>query len=238
VLRDSELSVSQTCEPLQTYLPVDTPAALKDLRAKELAELRGDGTGLRKDCDRVYDYDVYNDLGDVDRDEKLERPNLGGSAELPYPRRCRSGRRLTKKYPERNYETRDVGPLGSFYIPRDECFDKSKKSDFQADGFRSIGHSVSSKVSSLLTQTKEFDSIAEIKRLFAKKGQKVGGLNNVLPDEADVPSEDQFPLVFLQEVMRPDGHTANPLLYPLPQLLQSKAHPPQVCHRLISNPNA
>jgi hypothetical protein len=95
-------------------------------------------------------------------------------------------------------------------------------SDFMADGFRSIGHSVASKVSSLLTKKTEFDSLKEIKTLFAKKGHDVGGINNVLPEMADVPKDDQHPLVFLEEVMRPDGKAAHPLLYPLPQVLQGR----------------
>ncbi|KAG0604154.1 hypothetical protein M758_10G149300 [Ceratodon purpureus] len=209
----------------KTYLPAETPESLKELREKELALLRGDGTGERKECDRIYDYQIYNDLGDPDKNESLERPNLGGNPEFPFPRRCRSGRKLTTKFPEKNYESRDVGgPLGAFYIPRDECFDRSKMSDFRADGVRSIGHSVASKVIGAVTQKKEFDSIAEIKRLYAKKGEKVGGLNNVLPDEPDLPKEEQHPLVFLQEVLTPDGKTAHPLKYPLPQLLQSDEH--------------
>ena len=77
-------------------MPGDTPAALKELREKELQNLRGDGTGERKDRDRIYDYDVYNDLGKPDEDPALERPNLGGNPEYPYPRRCRTGRAPSK----------------------------------------------------------------------------------------------------------------------------------------------
>lgn len=82
---------------LQAYLPADTPESLKDLRAKELVNLRGDGTGERTTGDRIYDYATYNDLGDPDKDPKLDRPTLGGNAKYPYPRRVRSGRASTKK---------------------------------------------------------------------------------------------------------------------------------------------
>lgn len=81
---------------LQAYLPADTPEALKELREKELQALRGDGTGERKPSDRIYDYAVYNDLGSPDEDPKLERPNLGGNEEYPFPRRIRTGRPPTK----------------------------------------------------------------------------------------------------------------------------------------------
>ncbi|KAM7528889.1 hypothetical protein LguiB_032299 [Lonicera macranthoides] len=64
-------------------LPSQTPSGLKKLREKELKNLRGDGEGVRQTHDRIYDYDVYNDLGDPD----LKRPVLGGE-EKPYPRRC------------------------------------------------------------------------------------------------------------------------------------------------------
>lgn len=81
---------------VQVYLPHETPAGLRELREKELVDLRGDGTGVRKEADRIYDYDVYNDLGDSDQSDCLKRPVLGGSEELPYPRRIRTGRPPSK----------------------------------------------------------------------------------------------------------------------------------------------
>ena len=80
----------------QVYVPKETPAGLKELREHELAHIRGDGTGERKEADRIYDYDVYNDLGDSDRHESLKRPVLGNSDEFPYPRRMRTGRQRSK----------------------------------------------------------------------------------------------------------------------------------------------
>lgn len=80
----------------QSYLPSETPSGLKKYREEELEVLRGNGTGERKKYDRIYDYDVYNDLGDPDANKDLARPVLGGK-KYPYPRRCRTGRRKTKK---------------------------------------------------------------------------------------------------------------------------------------------
>ena len=72
-------------------MPSQTPDGLKRYRAEELAILRGNGQGERKTYDRIYDYDVYNDLGDPDKKPELARPVLGGK-QNPYPRRCRTGR--------------------------------------------------------------------------------------------------------------------------------------------------
>ncbi|KAH7447053.1 hypothetical protein KP509_01G089200 [Ceratopteris richardii] len=43
------------------YLPNQTPKGVLHLRNSELQQVRGSGTGGRKEPDRVYDYDVYND---------------------------------------------------------------------------------------------------------------------------------------------------------------------------------
>lgn len=77
---------------LQKYLPNQTPHALIELRKEELISLRGDGTGERKEWERIYDYDYYNDLGDPDKGKEHNRPVLGGSELHPYPRRGRTGR--------------------------------------------------------------------------------------------------------------------------------------------------
>ncbi|URE37740.1 hypothetical protein MUK42_07613, partial [Musa troglodytarum] len=110
----------------KSYLPAQTPAGLRRLREEELEVIRGDGQGERKAFERIYDYDVYNDLGDPDHDVSKTRPVLGGSKEFPYPRRCRTGRPRSKKDPES--ETRS-----SFvYVPRDEAFSEVKSATFSS----------------------------------------------------------------------------------------------------------
>ena len=78
--------------PEQPYLPHETPAGQRILREKELRNLRGDGSSVRKLSDRIYDFATYNDLGNPDKGTDLARPILGGSEKYPYPRRCRTGR--------------------------------------------------------------------------------------------------------------------------------------------------
>ena len=81
---------------MQLCLPCDTPLALRKIRKEELLCLRGDGKGERQYAERIYEYDVYNDLGDVDSDVTQRRPILGGSDDHPCPRRVRTGRALAK----------------------------------------------------------------------------------------------------------------------------------------------
>ncbi|XP_004501997.1 linoleate 13S-lipoxygenase 2-1, chloroplastic-like [Cicer arietinum] len=106
------------------YLPSQTPTGLRKLRENELIELRGDGKGERKSTDRIYDYDVYNDLGDPDISIQLKRPVLGGTKQYPYPRRCRTGRKHSNSDPV--YEKRN----STFYVPRDEKFAETKQTQF------------------------------------------------------------------------------------------------------------
>ncbi|KAL8204476.1 hypothetical protein R6Q57_010099 [Mikania cordata] len=62
----------------KAYLPSQTPKGLKYLRATELENKRGDGSGHRLPSDRIYDYDTYNDLGNPDKGVEYARPTLGG----------------------------------------------------------------------------------------------------------------------------------------------------------------
>ncbi|CAA7015628.1 unnamed protein product [Microthlaspi erraticum] len=106
----------------KSYLPWETPEPLKKLRKEELETLQGknrQSVGEFAKYERVYDYDVYNDLGDPDRDDELARPVLGG-LDHPYPRRCKTGREASDKDP--STEKRLEGIFENFYVPRDEEF--------------------------------------------------------------------------------------------------------------------
>ncbi|KAK3199096.1 hypothetical protein Dsin_022511 [Dipteronia sinensis] len=105
-----------------SYLPSQTPNGLKRLRGEELNKLRRNGQGERQTSDRIYDYDVYNDIGDPDGDLDLARPVLGD--ERSYPRRGRTGRPHCEKYP--SSETRS----SLFYVPRDEDFSEVRERTF------------------------------------------------------------------------------------------------------------
>ncbi|XP_062083950.1 linoleate 13S-lipoxygenase 2-1, chloroplastic-like [Humulus lupulus] len=109
----------------KSYLPSQTPGGLKNLREKDLKSVRGDGEGKRKSFERIYDYDVYNDLGNPDKSDDLKRPVLGGK-ERPYPRRCRTGRPRTKNDPLSEERS------GNVYVPRDEAFSEIKQLTFSA----------------------------------------------------------------------------------------------------------
>nr|CAB3499819.1 unnamed protein product [Digitaria exilis]CAB3505114.1 unnamed protein product [Digitaria exilis] len=102
----------------------NTPSALLGYREDELTVLRGEGAGASsadeqpfQEWDRVYDYALYNDLGNPDLRKDLARPVLGGSDEYPHPRRTKTGRPPTRTDP--HTETR-VRLDQQNYVPCDE----------------------------------------------------------------------------------------------------------------------
>ncbi|KAK7333912.1 hypothetical protein VNO80_30693 [Phaseolus coccineus] len=106
------------------YLPSETPSGLRKLREEELVVIRGNGGGERKKSDRIYDYDVFNDLGDPDTNIDLKRPVLGASNQYPYPRRCRTGRNPSKA------DSLSEEKGSNVYVPRDEVFSEIKQTQF------------------------------------------------------------------------------------------------------------
>ncbi|XP_014501039.1 linoleate 9S-lipoxygenase-like [Vigna radiata var. radiata] len=186
-----------------TYLPGETPAPLVKYREDELKVVRGDGTGERKEWDRIYDYDVYNDLGNPDKGEAYARPVLGGST-LPYPRRGRTGRPKTTKDP--NSEK----PSDFVYLPRDEAFGHLKSSDFLAYALKSVSQDVLPVLTDAFDGnilSLEFDSFAEVHKLYE------GGVT--LP--TDFLSK-YAPIPIVKELFRSDGEQF--LKYPPPKVIQ------------------
>ncbi|KAI3823212.1 hypothetical protein L1987_04649 [Smallanthus sonchifolius] len=105
----------------KSYLPSETPEALKSLRTEDLESLRGNGEGKRQSYDRIYDYDVYNDLGDPDKSLNFARSVLGGE-EYPYPRRCRTDRPMSTIGTTKNalFETNECKERGNPHSGEEE----------------------------------------------------------------------------------------------------------------------
>ncbi|KAK8514216.1 hypothetical protein V6N13_063119 [Hibiscus sabdariffa] len=147
----------------QPYLPKETPKGLKSLREKELRDIRGNGKGVRKLSDRIYDFDVYNDLGNPDRGVDFARPTLGGK-EIPYPRRCRTGRLPTET--DLQAESRVEKPMPT-YVPRDEQFEESKQNAFSAGRLRAVLHNLLPQLkASISAYNRNINSFADIDDLY------------------------------------------------------------------------
>ncbi|KAH9326864.1 hypothetical protein KI387_007042 [Taxus chinensis] len=157
----------------QSHLPEKTPAGLITLRKQELTNLRGNGTGERKTSDRIYDYDVYNDLGNPDFDPDLRREVLGGSQELPYPRRCRTGRAPT--ITDRKFESRPL-PIFQFYIPLDEKFPHINLSDYTGNLVKAFAQNLAPTLKTVFGD--KFVSLKHVNEIYSKGLPKV--LNNVM----------------------------------------------------------
>ncbi|CAN1287468.1 Linoleate 13S-lipoxygenase 3-1, chloroplastic [Linum perenne] len=147
----------------EPYLPSETPSGLRALRERELKDLRGDGTGVRKLSDRIYDYAIYNDLGNPDKGIDYARPALGGER-IPYPRRCRTGREPT--YTDANAESRVEKPT-PMYVPRDEQFEESKKKSFSYGRLKAVLHTLVPSLKARITaQNRDFSAFADIDILY------------------------------------------------------------------------
>ncbi|XP_039144539.1 probable lipoxygenase 6 [Dioscorea cayenensis subsp. rotundata] len=147
----------------QPYLPSETPEGLKELREKELKEIRGNGKGIRKLSDRVYDYATYNDLGNPDKGPELVRPILGGK-KIPYPRRCRTGRPPTDTDLLAESRVEKPHPV---YVPRDEAFEELKQGAFSAGRLKAVLHSlIPSLIATISSDKHNFQGFHDIDLLY------------------------------------------------------------------------
>uniref|UniRef100_A0A0E0D510 Lipoxygenase n=1 Tax=Oryza meridionalis TaxID=40149 RepID=A0A0E0D510_9ORYZ len=190
------------------YLPSQMPAALKPYRDDELRNLRGDDQqGPYEEHDRVYRYDVYNDLGSPDSGNP--RPILGGSPDTPYPRRGRTGRKPTTT--DANSESR-LSLVEQIYVPRDERFGHLKMADFLGYSIKAIAEGIVPAIRTYVDTTPgEFDSFQDILDLYE------GGLK--LPD---VPALEElrkrFPLQLIKDLLPAAGDYI--LKLPMPQIIK------------------
>ncbi|KAL5062717.1 hypothetical protein RYX36_024454 [Vicia faba] len=188
----------------KSYLPSETPSPLVYYRQEELKTLRGDGTGERKEWERIYDYDVYNDLGAPDKKASLARPVIGGSSTLPYPRRGKTGRKPAKKDPKSEKRSDFV------YLPRDESFGHLKSSDFLVYVLKSVSQNVIPQLQSALSlqfNRPEFNTFDEVRTFYE------GGIK--LPTNA---LSKLSPIPLFKELLRTDGEA--PLKFPPPKVIQ------------------
>ncbi|KAL1806544.1 probable linoleate 9S-lipoxygenase 5 [Daucus carota subsp. sativus] len=193
------------------YLPHETPEFLRHYREEELRNLRGNGSGMLKEWDRVYDYAYYNDLGSPEEGAEYSRPVLGGSKEYPYPRRGRTGRDQHKNDP--NSESRLPLLSLDIYVPRDERFNHIKFSDFIAYAVKSLGQIIAPEVRAIFDKTpNEFDSFKDVYDLYE------GGID--LPDGQKLSKiRECIPWELLKEIVRSDGEQL--LKFPMPDVIKA-----------------
>ncbi|TYG56424.1 hypothetical protein ES288_D08G063000v1 [Gossypium darwinii] len=109
----------------QLYLPKKTPQGLVELRKKELQKLQAPRPkGEWNLWDRIYDYDVYNNLGDPKNGRLYDRPVLGGSTTFPYPRRLKTCHPNCQH--EIDHSRESEASCFQFYVPPDERMSDEK----------------------------------------------------------------------------------------------------------------
>ncbi|KAL1188121.1 Linoleate 9S-lipoxygenase 1 [Cardamine amara subsp. amara] len=192
----------------KTYLPNETPEPLLKYREEELVSLRGTGEGELKEWDRVYDYAYYNDLGVPSNDP---RPVLGGTSEYPYPRRGRTGRKLTKEDPKTESRISIISNV-DIYVPRDERFGHLKMSDFLAYNLKAIAKVIKPGLEAVFDDTPvEFDSFEDVLNIYKE------GID--LPNKGLIDTiVNNIPLPLIKEIFKTDGQTY--LKYPVPQVIK------------------
>ncbi|KAL6614019.1 hypothetical protein ACP70R_036289 [Stipagrostis hirtigluma subsp. patula] len=190
-----------------TYLPSQMPAALKPYRDDELRYLRGDDQqGPYQAHDRVYRYDVYNDLGEPDSGNP--RPTLGGSKDHPYPRRGRTGRAHTAA--DENAERRLTLLDEDVYVPRDERFGHVKSTDFLGYTLKALVDGIVPAIRTYVDLSPgEFDSFEDIFKLYE------GGIK--LPDIPALQEiRKRFPLQLVKDILPAGGDYI--LKLPMPKI--------------------
>ncbi|KAM0903299.1 hypothetical protein ACQ4PT_018733 [Festuca glaucescens] len=193
-----------------SYLPSKTPEALLLLRDEELRSLRGNGRGERKDWERIYDYDYYNDLGNPDNPDHV-RPVMGGTRMHPYPRRCRTGRPLSKT--DEVTETRKHLINLDFYIPPDERFSPGKLAEVLTLGVQAVTHFVVPEMKTMI-QGNNFKSIELLTRdLYTKPSQPAADGEVMEQLKTSVPSKKTY-----KQVAK--NVKDNPVKFPIPQVIQ------------------
>ncbi|GMI96000.1 Arabidopsis thaliana lipoxygenase 5 [Hibiscus trionum] len=194
----------------KTYLPCQMPVPLRDYREEELVNLRGDGRGMLKEWDRVYDYDFYNDLAMPEKGPDCHRPVLGGSMHCPYPRRGRTGRKPHKI--DSKTESRLFLLNLNIYVPRDEQFSQVKFSDFVAYALKSLFQVLVPEIAALCDKTiNEFDSFQDVLDLYE------GGIK--LPSDATIKKiRDCLPWELIRELVRNDGERL--MKFPMPAVIK------------------
>ncbi|KAJ1381887.1 PLAT/LH2 domain [Sesbania bispinosa] len=146
-------------------LPCDTQAGLKELRKEDLRQLRGNGKGVRRACERVYDYDVYNDLGNPDKGSEHVRPILGTKG-YPSPRRCRTGR------PFATTDKKSESPVNAFmetYVPRDEVFEGARKESFDMERLKGVTRNLIPYLRTCITKCGAFKELSDVQKIYKRK---------------------------------------------------------------------
>ncbi|KAI9079311.1 hypothetical protein K1719_038712 [Acacia pycnantha] len=154
----------------KVHLPWETPAGIRELRREELRQAKGDGRGVRKHGDRIYDFDVYNDLGNPDKTRQDARPIFGGH-QYPYPRRCRTGRPPTCPYGQALDQKAEtlVNAFNETYVPRDEVFDGTRKESLDVKRTKGITRNLLPFFKTYVTNCGAFKQLSDVSSIYSGK---------------------------------------------------------------------
>ncbi|KAL1085546.1 hypothetical protein V6Z11_D08G057600 [Gossypium hirsutum] len=114
---------SSQINSMHLYLPKKTLKGLVELRKKELQKRQAPRLkGEWNPWDRIYDYDVYNNLRDPENGRLYNRSVLGGSTKFPHPRQLKTGHLNCQHNHSRELEA----SCFQFYVPPDERMSDEK----------------------------------------------------------------------------------------------------------------